>query len=1082
MVKAWNKNQLREIKATLGRFLAIFGIVALGVGFFAGLKVTQPAMLLTGSEYAQQTALFDLRLISTLGLTQEDVAYFSDMPGVAVAEGANSVDLTAQKGDRELTLKALSLSDQINKPALSAGRMPRKIYECIADDQRFSGSDIGKKLTVTSLSRDGAFRETELVIVGLASSSLYMNINRGTTAMGGGSLDGFLFVPTELFTSEYFTDLYIRLEGLDRQLYSQSYDNAIADCKPTFSQALTDRAKLRFDSIIGAANDALDEVRQQYEEGLSQYLSSRRDAEQQLAEALQKITDGAAEIEANRQILLQSEQELAAAEEKLAQGKKEYAEGLAEYEKQKSDAEKQLAEAQAEIDKNKLLLEQGMAQAGDALCTYNQLLKTREQLKKQLASLMPGTWVYNSVNTLLRITEAVIAAIEASSDFEQLKQLLEGPEQLRQAQEMLDAKRSEAEAEFAAAKAKLDAAAREIADGEIQIQNGKQEIAEGKQALSQAELELAAGQEEYDRSYAAAMEGFAEAEQELAEGKKAIDDAQLEIEKLEHPNVYLLDRETNAGYLSFQSDSGIVDGIAKVFPLFFFLVAAFVCITTMTRMVDEQRTQIGTLKALGYSDRQISAKYMLYSGSAALAGAVAGFALGTRLFPWVIWKCYDILYGFAPLSYYFSLPMALISLAAALFCSVGTTWAACRTELSRMPAQLMRPKAPKAGKRIMLEHLPILWNRFSFLYKVSIRNIVRYKKRLFMMLIGIGGCTALIVTGCGIRDSIANIAAFQFEEVTHYDVSVTFSVPLNETHQQEFRDRYPEMEQCVFLGYYAYESVHAGGISTVYVIATDDEALTETISMHYDGKPTAFPRDGAVIDATLAETLGIGIGDSIAIRVNDTKTAQVPVAGFFDNHLYHYAIMSAESYRTYFGEECEYQTAYITTDGDPYDLGSKLMEYPRTGAVSVLDALRSTVDNMMQSLNAMVFVVIGSACALAFIVIYNLTNITINERIREIATIKVLGFYPQETASYVSREIMMLTLLGAVVGLGLGKALHRFVMDQIVMDMVSFNARILPLSYLLAFVITIVMELVTGLLLRGKIEKINMAESLKSVE
>ena len=1087
MVKntAWSKNQLREIRHTLGRYLAIAGIVALGVGFFAGLKVTQPAMLRTGSKYTDDTGLYDLRLISTLGLTREDEAYFAGLPQVERAEGASSVDAKLTMGDREVVLKLLPVTSALNQPQLIAGEMPQSENACLADAHRFSREDIGKTLRVTELSRDGALAVEEFTIVGLCTNPTYLNVSRGTTSLGGGSLNGFLCVPKEAFAEDYYTEIDLRLAEVDRNLYSEEYDRQIAAAEPEIQAALEQRAQLRYDSIVEDARQQLSDARKEYEDGLHAYETQRADAEAALQEALQELEDGEARIRENRRKLTKASEELEQAKADLEQGKTDYEAGLAEYEKQKAEADAQLADAQAQIDENREKVEKGLelVRKTGLVEDYQLLVAARDRLQSRLEELTPEDPRYDSYVRLLEAAQKALDVFEQSDAYQQYLQLLAAQAQLNAAQGELDAKKREAEAELNHAWQELEAAQQAIQDGEQQIADGEEEISRGYAQLSAAEKTLAEGREEYEKAYDEAMRGFAEAEEALDDGKRRLEDAELELEKLDHPDVYLLDRETNAGYVSFRSDSGIVDGIARVFPLFFFLVAVFVCITTMTRMVDEQRTQIGTLKAMGYSDGRISAKYMLYSGSAALIGCVSGFLLGTRVFPWVIWKCYDMLYGFAPLEYYFSLPLALESLAASMACSVGTTWLACRNELRKMPAMLMRPKAPKAGKRILLERIPLIWNRLSFLYKVSVRNIVRYKKRLFMMLVGIGGCTALIATGLGIKDSIANIVDDQFNEITVYDISASFSVSMDETRQLRFREEFGEdLTDCVFVGTGAYDVRTQNGICTVNIVATSDPAITNVIGFHLDGTEIPFPDSGAVIDRALADQLEAAPGDSLRIIVSDTESVEVPIAAICDNHLYHYAYMSAETYERCFGEPVDYRTAYMSTEADPYVLGRKTAENRWVSMVSVLNSMRETVDNMMKSLNAMVFVVIGSACALAFIVIYNLSNITINERVREIATIKVLGFYAGETQSYVFREILILTVLGAVIGLPLGKGLHAFVMAQIRVEMVSFTVRIGWLSYLLAFGFTVAMALVTGLMLRRKIERVNMAESLKSVE
>ncbi len=1080
---AWRKNNLRQLRHSLGRYLAILAIVALGVGFFTGLKVAKPAMLQTGDQYLHETALYDYRLISTLGLTKEDVTYFASLDGVTAAEGASSVDFIASDGTREMTLKALSLSEAVNRPRLVEGRIPEKPEECLADARRFDSESIGTTLRVIKTATDGVFSVEEFTIVGLCNSPLYLGVDRGTTGLGGGTLNGFVILPAESFATDYYTEIYLTVHGSEAEIYSEAYDTAAEKLRPTLDKALKDRAQLRYESIIDDAKAQLDDARAEYETGEASYQSERAQAESELAQAKQALDDGAAELWVSRERLYAAQTELEASKAQLQQGQEEYADGLTAFETAKQDAYAQLDAAQAEIDANRAPVDDGMAQINDSglLIQHEALLVTQRQIEAQLAQLPEDSGEALLYQGLLEATKRVISQFEQSEPYQQYLLLLDAQSQLDAAQAELDGKRAEAEATLAGKQAELDAARQQLADAERQIAEGEQAISDGWAAVWAGQAELDQGQQEYDAGLAEAEAQFAAAEEELAAGRRALETAEIELEKLEHPDVYVLNRETNSGYVSFHNDTSIVEGISKIFPLFFFAVAALVCMTTMTRMIDEQRTQIGTLKALGYSDGMIAWKYMSYSGSAALLGCLVGYGIGTWLFPLVIWEGYSLLYNFAPIDYVFDGLLAFVSLLASLTCSAGVTWFACRSELRRMPASLMRPKAPKAGKRILLERVPWLWNRFSFLHKVSLRNIVRYKKRLVMMLLGIGGCTVLIVAGLGLRDSISTVVDDQFEGVTRYQIAVNFSTPMDETRQNAFREEF-DLSKCVFVETAGYEAYSKDGISTVNVVATDDPAITDAICLHEGDRTVAYPAQGAVIDTHLADTMGLAPGDVLSLRVSDTETVDVPVADVFDNYVYHYAFLTGETYEALFDTACEYTTAYICTDGDAYALGAKLSESPRVASVTVSDALREMVDNTMKSLNYIIALVVGCACALALVVLFNLCNISITERTREIATVKVLGFYQKETLLYVFREILVLTMLGALVGLPCGKLLHRYIMTEIRIDMVSFHIHVTPLSYGLAFLITVLLGCLVCLCLIRKIDRIHMAESLKSVE
>lgn len=559
------------------------------------------------------------------------------------------------------------------------------------------------------------------------------------------------------------------------------------------------------------------------------------------------------------------------------------------------------------------------------------------------------------------------------------------------------------------------------------------------------------------------------------------------LAELEKPETYVLGRNTNVGYVCFENDSNIVEGIANVFPVFFFLVAALVCITTMNRMVEEQRTQIGVLKALGYSSAGIMSKYMTYSGLAAVIGCVSGFFLGTWGFPKVIWVVYGIMYNTDKLLYVFDWRLAFFSVLVSLLCSVGATWFSCRLELAETAAQLMRPKAPKAGKRVFLEKLPFLWKRLSFLRKVSVRNIFRYKKRFFMMLLGISGCTALMVTGFGIKDSIADVAERQYREIQVFDLGVSLKTPASE----ELETRLTELSEEGIADFLCLtesnmDIVTEKGTKSIYVVAGDAGRLSDYVDMHTKGgEKIAYPGVGeGVITQKLADRYGIAMGDEVCLRDGDMHEMTVKITAVMENYVNNYLYLSEDTMESFYGGNLEKKTVYVNLkdDADPHALAATIMELEETASVDVNQDTVERVGSMMESLNIIVVIVIICAAGLAFIVLYNLTNINITERIREIATIKVLGFFKRETESYVFRENLLLTVLGMFPGLVLGKFLHAFVMSQIQIDLIAFDTRVAPVSYLYSAILTVVFAWLVNRGMSGKLENVSMTESLKSVD
>ena len=571
------------------------------------------------------------------------------------------------------------------------------------------------------------------------------------------------------------------------------------------------------------------------------------------------------------------------------------------------------------------------------------------------------------------------------------------------------------------------------------------------------------------------------------------DEAQEKIDDMETGNSYALSRTQNAGYSSFDSNSSIVSNIAKLFPVFFFLIAALVCMTTMTRMVDEQRTQIGILKALGYSNAAIVGKYMFYSGSAALLGAVVGYFIGIKVFPMAIWNAYTMMYDFTDkVEYVVDPKLGLISLAAALICSMGATWVSIAADFKVAPSDLIRPKTPPAGKRILLERIKPLWNKISFLYKVSIRNIFRDKKRFLMMVIGVSGCTALLIAGMGIRTTISRVADHQYNEISLYDFTVMFSKDMNENRRGDFMKDMEEAglkDENVKFMHQGEMTLTTGQKSSMDItcVSVSEDNFSRFVNLHDKNGELAFPGQGeAIIVSKLQHDYDINVGDIITLR-KDYREMKLKVAGVADNYVYDTIYMSNETYEQGMGKKGDIKAAYVklgdgATEDEIRSAATIAANYENTAAVQVNADVKDNVSKMMKSLDAVVYVVILSAALLAFIVLYNLTNINITERIREIATIKVLGFRGLEVSQYVFRENLFLTAIAAVVGIPMGKWLLKFVIDNIVVKMIYFEPRLTNTDIILSVVLTFVFAFFVNLVMIKRLANISMTESLKSVE
>lgn len=1087
---AWRKNNRREIKHTIERYLAIMAIIALGTGFYSGLKITKSAMVNSMSSYLENQHMYDYRLLSTLGLTKEDEEYFSNMSKIN-AQGSVSMDFLACLGnDTEVVLKAHSITDSINKLNLRIGRLPERGNECMVDFRFFSEDIIGSKIKVLSSNNEDtldAFLYDEYTVVGIANSVNYLNYDRGTTKLSGGSVHSFVYIPYDGFNVDYYTEILLELDN-DGRAFSKKYDDIIADNKAFVEAALKERAQLRYKEIKDEATHELTEAEEKYQDGLQEYLTQKADAENELDKALAELEDAKKEIEKSEAELTDGENKLARAEEDYKKALKDYEDAYDKYEAEKADALALLASQQKEIDEKRAVVTDSIAKIEESgvIDQYNQLVKARVQLQTALAALPDkDSEDYMALQTQLIQTEGAIAQIEASGVTGQYNELQNALTQLDAGQEELNKAGEEAGQQFIEAEKQLSQAKSQLDDGKREIEKNKQELADGWVALAKGKAEYEKGLSEYESAKAEANEEFTKAEKELADAEEKIKDAKKQLEDIPEAKVYVLDRNTNMGYANFDNDSSIVNGIAKILPIYFFMVAALVCLTTMTRMVDEQRTQIGTLKALGYSDSAIIRKYMFYSGSAALIGCIVGYLLGTKFFPMAIWKAYGMLYELSTLEYIFDFKLALISLLVAMLCSAGVTFISCKAELLQMPATLIRPRAPKPGKRVILERIPFIWNKVTFLHKVTIRNILRYKKRFIMTVTGIAGCTSLVVAAMGISDSIRNIANDQYETIMKYDYNISLSEAADDEDRERFMQAYGELlSDCVFVSTEEMEILSGNRIKKANVVITDDPAITNIIDLHLGDKAVAYPEFGKVaVNDKLAKELGVDAGDYIQIKISDTDIIETRISGTFDNYINNYLYMTGETYKELFGEEPLYKSIFATAASDElYPIAATLADDDKVAVVSVINDMRTLVENMMQSLDYIIWLVIISAAALGFVVIYNLNNINITERNREIATIKVLGFYSWETRSYVFRETIVLTVIGSLVGLVLGKLLHGFIMAQINVEMVSFKEQIFAKSYLIATAVTFVITFLVNIILLRKLEKINMTESLKAIE
>lgn len=1088
----------REIRSSLGRYLAIFAIIALGAGLFVGLRLSRPDFLETYNNYTNKTNFYDFRLVSTLGLTDEDIAEVKKMDGVKLAEGAVGADFLFNTADEDnLIMMAQSIPENVNQIKLKAGRMPEKANECLADPDMYSKDDIGSTI---KLSKDNSeqtfdtFAYDEYTIVGLTDSVLYINMERGSSTLGNGSVKGYIYIPADGFSTDYYTDIYVCVES-EGYVYSDEYEQSTQKYVDGLEKFMSERAVIRRDAIIDDAMSQLDDAKKQYEDGKAQYDAAKADYDAGYAEYTKKKSDTEAQLEKARKeienaesmmgdtsVIDQKQAELDAAKAELDKGQAEYERGLQQF-----NAKAKLA--YGAVDEQIAYYENRISDKQNDIAAQNAEI---ESLNAQLAEAQA-----NGDSLKVRLIEWKIktANDRISRDNADIERYNERLEVHRQ-------KRAEVDAELEPYRKQLEDAKAQLDAGYAQIESGQAELDAAREMISSGGAQLEAAKKQYEQGKAEAERGFAEAEKELASGKAQLDTAKAELDKgaaeldsaekqiknINHADTYVLDRDTNAGYVCFESDTNVVQSVASVFPVFFFLVAALVCLTTMTRMIADQRTQIGIMKALGYSSGAIMGKYMFYSGSATVLGSIFGIAAGSFAFPAIVWFGYGLIYNLSGLTFTMNWPLAAGITAANLAVTLLVTWYCCAKELKCAPAELIRPKAPEAGKRILLERIPTVWNDMSFMQKVSARNIMRYKKRIFMMLLGIGGCTALVLTALGLNDTIQNVVTRQYDDIILYDYEITMAYDMNEEEQEIFfRDAGDDIKDAVFLYRGLAEVSGSDAIKSATLTVTDGKKLCKYIDLSYDGEPVDYPGRGeAAINYNLARQLGgIEVGDEIKLTTSEKKELTVTVSALFDNYVDSFVFISPETCEEQLGEVPEYKSALANApDGADVNRCAEALTHDVDGVrgVTLSTDIKERMSSMLDGLLVVVAAIILCAGLLAFIVLYNLTNINISERIREIATLKVLGFYPNEAAHYVFRENLILTGAGAVFGLGLGVALHAFVMNAIKVDMMYFKPHISFLSFAVSIVITFVFAMIVNAIMRRRIDNIDMAGALKSIE
>ena len=1088
MTEAFRKDTLRTMRKTLNRFCSILLIVALGVGFFAGVRATGDDMRNTASDYYTDYNAMDIKVLSTLGFSQNDVEAVEAVAGVKQVYAGKYVDCLTLCQDNFLT-RVLSLpqdpesSQTMNRLRVLTGRLPQTANECVVDEkiQYKYHFELGQTISLGSADPlddlENSLENTEYTIVGIVNSPMYLDMTRrGSTTVGDGSLDAYLYVPEENFTAEYYTELYVTAEGSgDLNCYTEEYDNLAAALKTALEPVGEARGELRMQEMADYLNEKIPEAQEKI-----------ADAEAQLADAEQQLTDAA--------------NELANARKQIEDGEKELEDGRAELEKQKAQYEKyeqlyeegkqQLEAAKLQmtaVDAAKAQLAAGKAQINAIMGRMENLPENSVLLPILADTLAPtlneltdangkklnlGDKLYDADGN---VTPATVAATRTAVNdyFSSMEKQI-----------------TSAAGQYESGKAELEQSRKQLDTYKAELEKAEKKLSDGEKELADARLKLADGEKEFEEKSADARQKIADGKEELNRGKLQLADSEEMLEKLSPAEWYLYTRKDLAlGVGEFGDDAARIDNISTIFPVFFLAVAALVCLTTMARMVEEQRTEIGTLKALGYTDREIQKKYLIYSLSATVLGSGLGLAVGFKLFPTVIYDAYCIMYDLPPVEAPFHWGVAAICVVVALGCVTLVTCSVCRGVLSEMPANIMRPKAPPAGQRVLLEKAPFIWRRLSFSHKVTVRNLFRYKKRVLMTIVGIAGCAALVLTGYGLQDAISDIVTNQFQQVFRYDLLAGYSAEDKAEEQALFAQLESDSNIKEWMPQYRATITAVGAkhsyevnltVSEDYTRLTDFVSLQERVSR----KGLTPEKEGAIITEKLGTMLGLKAGDTLILRDSDNRTYALEIAGVSENYASHFVYISAEYYEEIFGKAPEYNAVIVglANRDDWAATSEKLLAGGTVQMVSSDAELLAQYMNITDNLGYVVAVLIVSAGLLAFVVQYNLSNINITERTREIATLKVLGFYDSEVSAYIYRESVILTILGTGLGLLLGTALTRFVVSTAEVDSIMFGRNIYWPSFLMATLITFLFSFLVNWAMHYRLKKINMVESMKSVD
>ena len=1145
------RSALRQVRDTLPRFLSILIITLVGVAFFAGLRLTGPYMKYSAELWLDDRNFMDIQVYSTMGFDENDIVALRSTPGVVRVSPGYHANVLANRAGSEVSVQFVSIdlgvedgsallvnsasapapapasapvpalasaaepplasassstaNTPINSPELLRGRLPTSPNECLVEERWLNDTGTGLGSTIhistgTSEPIDDMLYTSTFVVVGTAKTPVFIAEDRGNSEIGTGFNSYFFLVLPEAFTYEVYTTAYLQVvfdSPVSR--FSDEYFTTVSVTVEALEKAGELRGVERYNKIVSDARKELDEAHTEVDDGykkLEEGESELENARIKLEDGLRELEDGRAELDDGWAALGISRASLDKGWSQTYASRPPLDEAWAELNASRAQLDESWAFFEAtrtQLDEGWALLSASRIQLDEGWAEYNSRLQelqdaievgllppymidyAQQQLAAGLLQLEDGEAEYANAYTYLASSE---------SDYQVgLAELQAGEEG------------------YLSGLAELQAGEEAYWNGVAGLQAGEASYQDGLQRLLGSEASYANGLEEYNEGKSEYEESRTSFEQEradalvdLAQAEEDIKEAELDLQKLEAPRWYVLDLESNPGFRSFKQESEQLESIAVVIPLLFFLIAALVSMTSMTRLVDHDRTIIGTYKALGYTNKAITARYIGYAFSASLVGGIVGIFVGYNLFPPLIFNAFRTIYTVPPAPMFFSWPYAVLSVSIALASTVGPAILVSLSILRETPASAMRPLAPLPGKRIILEHIRPLWHRLTFLHKVTARNLLRYKKRAYMTLFGIAGCTALMFTGFGLNDSLITIGPKQYGQIQRFDVSVTFKT----TASPEELDRlYAYIEQLPEIGSYTMarretaDIVGSAMIRDLAIIVSDDPvAFKEYYTMQPRSTgllpaavvPYELSDDGIIITEQIARQIGVVSGDTITLRKHDNAEAQFVVKGIMENYVYHYVFMTSVVYEQGFGTEPEPNQFLCLFASGHNSLPEGITALSAVSGIGYTQTSANTFGEITDVLGFVMVILILSAAVQAFVVLFSLNTINREERKRELASIKVLGFFNRELATYIYREGFILTALGVVLGLVFGVVLERYIITTIEIDVFMFSRDLLLTSYLYSGLLTGLFAFAVNLLLYRPLTHIDMVSSLKAVE